>query len=107
MPRTRATSATVIPEPLHTFYLHICLGEHNTRTLARKLRLSTATCSRLLRRLRPILARRGEELVSVRSRGRWHYDIRASALDPFPAGFGTVREWRRPAGRKDDELIYG
>lgn len=107
MPPTKTASIRALAEPLNSLYLHLSLGEHNVRTLARALRVSTATCARWLRRLRPALRSRGEELVSVRSRGRWHYDVVFAGPDPFTAGFGSVREWRRPTRGTDDDLIYG
>ncbi len=57
-------------------FLFILAGEHNAASLARKLGISVPTASRLVEVLKGSLARRGRRLVSVRTEGGFHYEVR-------------------------------
>ena len=76
-PRRRATGARTFPESTVTWAeLHISSRSHDTASLAKAMKVSTATASRIVAQLRKQLAAKGDSLVVVRDRNRHHYEIR-------------------------------
>lgn len=93
-------------------YLFILSGSHNAASLAAKLDVSLPTASRLVKSLRKDLARRGRRLVSVRSEGGFHYEIRDEererriARDPLMMTTIPARGGRRGGLKTEDRDIY-
>ena len=104
----RAPPVEEWPEPVREAYTHILCVPHNTTSLAKAMRVSAATVARALERLRKLLTQRGDELVAVRSRSKWHYEIRPdegarqASWDAFRALLGSVRLTRKRPGEDPD-----
>jgi hypothetical protein len=94
-------------------YLHILSGEHNTRSLATLLSVSVPSAARAVEALRAELARDHRRLVSVRSEGGWHYEIRdqdwPETIERDSLVTGVVRGRRRGGVRlsEEDADTYG
>jgi hypothetical protein len=94
--------------------VHISCREHDTASLARAMRVSAATASRIVAQLRRELAGQGIEMVTVRKGRKWHYEIRDEEhareamqrlvdMAGFIKGDGPIL---RP-GETVDDVVYG
>jgi hypothetical protein len=98
-------------ELLERAYVHLNCRPHDTASLAAALGVSTATASRLIRRMR----KRGHRIVSMKEGRRWFFrvdvDERVRKDDPFLKLRGFIRGVRWPRGRSlnevIDETLYG
>ena len=92
---------------------------HTTKSLARELRVSTATISRALVILRRLCKDRGYSLVSVKDGKSWHYEITSPPNHWMKDGFyravglvpGVPRSipkstGYRPPGQSEDAALY-
>jgi hypothetical protein len=100
------------PQVLLAAEIHIQCREHDAASLARAMGISSASVGRVIAALRRKIAHGGGDLVSVKRRGRSHYEI----LDDE----ARERRWKRlrrlvaiapgeplPAGETIDDVIYG
>lgn len=94
-------------------YLHILAREHNTESLGRALGVAIPTAARVVETLRRELAKKRKRLVSVRSGGTWHYEVRDDdregrvARDRFVNLVVRSPKGRRGPGLKvEDRDIY-
>jgi len=83
--------------------IFLCQGRFSAGSLARKLGVSEVTAKRIVQRLR----RKGEEILSVRSRGEAYYEVRDRPLeergsDPFLRVFVPSGATHAPQGKFED-----
>ncbi len=97
----RATPVSEWPSHVREIYTHILASTHNTTSLAKASGRSAPTVARSLQTLRRLLGQQGDELVSVRSHSRWHYEIRINeaewnaSWERFRAMCGSIRVAKR------------
>ena len=99
-------------QTLLTAETHIQCREHDAASLARAMGVSTATVARIIAALRRNLERTGGEIVSVKRRGRSHYEIRddearARRWKAFGKLVGLARGAPLKSGETIDDVIYG
>jgi len=100
-------AAPVDPHLLQMAHLHILSARHTTPTLAKRLRVSTATAFRIVKRLRAS----GVRIVSVKDGRAWFFEVRADfrrawETDPLLRAIGSAKG-RRRKGQSVDDVLYG
>jgi biotin operon repressor len=96
---------------LRDLRVNIRCRPHTSRSLARKLGVSTATVDRAVKELRSELEGEGMSLVSVREGREWHYEIRTRddvwENDPLLRAVGSVKGVGRPGSESVKDALYG
>ncbi len=90
----------------------ILVRDHHTASLAKACKVSVATMSRALARLRKKLSKEGLELISVRSPAGSHYEIKGEMERRRRAILKLIEEMKSwpvdppTAWKEEDRLIY-
>src|SRR3990167_3736579 len=97
-----------LTEREHRAYELMLRGGMSAEGLARRLKISSATTSRVIAAMR----RKGVPIASVRENGSWHLEIRDAddvirrQYENLHKLIGFAKRWKPMAGKTEDDIIY-